>query len=72
VRVVIEGRRIVRTSFVPVTKDAANDVYMLDPTTGEGARLVRAVTERSPAPPALRVDGQEVVLIDRPPVTRMK
>ena len=72
VRVVIEGKRIVRTSFVPVTKDAANDVYMLDPTTGEGARLVRAVTERSPAPPALRVDGQEVVLIDRPPVTRMK
>ena len=70
VRVVIDGKRIVRTSFVPVTKDAANDVYMLDPTTGEGARLVQAVTERSPAPPSLRVDGQEVVLVDRPAESR--
>lgn len=70
VRVVIDGKRIVRTSFVPVTKDAANDVYMLDPTTGEGARLVQAVTERSPAPPSLRVDGQEVVLVDRPVESR--
>ena len=45
---------------------------VLDPTTGEGARLVQAVTDRSPAVPSLRVDGQEVVLVERPPVTRMK
>ena len=66
VRVVIQNKRIVRTSFVPVTRDANNDVYMLDPTTGEGATLVQAVKDRSIDPPALRIDGHEVVLLDLP------
>ncbi|MGE0814989.1 MAG: CapA family protein [Vicinamibacterales bacterium] len=72
VRTVIRGKRIVRVSFVPVSRDQQNDVYLLDPTTGEGAALVKAVTERSPAPPGLRLDGKEVVLLDAatPPTAR--
>ncbi|MDH4065209.1 MAG: CapA family protein [Acidobacteriota bacterium] len=66
VRVVIQNARIVRTSFVPVTRDEHNDVFMLDPATGLGATLVQAVKDRSTNPPALRIDGQEVVLLDRP------
>jgi hypothetical protein len=56
------GTRIVRTSFVPVTRDDANDVSMLDPGAGEGAALVQAVRDRSVDPPPLRLDGREVVL----------
>ena len=63
-RAVIEGRSIVRLSIVPVSRDAQNNMVMLDPTTGEGARLVSHVKERSADVP-LRVEGQEVVMIDR-------
>ena len=49
-------------SFVPVTRDANNDVYLLDPSAGEGAKLVQWVKERSTTPPPLRIDGHEVVL----------
>lgn len=66
VRVVIDNKRIARTSFVPVTRDDKNDVYLLDPTTGEGAALVQAVKERSVNPPVLRIDGREVVLLEAP------
>jgi poly-gamma-glutamate synthesis protein (capsule biosynthesis protein) len=66
VRTVIRDKRIARVSFVPVSRDANNDVYMLDPSTGEGAALVKAVTERSTAPPAMKIDGKEVVLFDAP------
>ena len=52
-------------SFVPVSRDGKNDVYLLDPSEGEGAKLVQMVKERSSAPPALRIDGHEVVLMDR-------
>ena len=34
VRVVIEGKRIRRVSFVPVTRNAKNDVMMVDPSSG--------------------------------------
>lgn len=64
-RVVIQGRNILRVSFVPVTRDASNDVYLLDPSEGEGAKLVQWVKERSTAPPPMRVDGHEVVLFER-------
>ena len=64
IRVVIDKGRIVRTSFVPVTRDAANDVYLLDPTSPEGAALVQAVKDRSTGSPSLRLDGREVVLLD--------
>lgn len=68
-RVVIEDKRIVRVSFVPVSRDASNDVFMLDPGDGEGAKLVQAVKDRSPAPPALTLDGHEIVLMDKAPRT---
>jgi poly-gamma-glutamate synthesis protein (capsule biosynthesis protein) len=67
IRVVIDQRRIVRTSFVPVTRDDQNDVYLLDPASGPGATLVQAVKDRSLAPLDLRIDGREVVLVDAPP-----
>jgi poly-gamma-glutamate synthesis protein (capsule biosynthesis protein) len=64
-RVVIQGKNILRVSFVPVTRDANNDVYLLDPSEGEGAKLVQWVKERSTNPPAMRIDGQEVVVMDK-------
>ena len=64
-RVVIRGKSIMRVSFVPVTRDANNDVYLLDPSVGEGAKLVQAVKDRSSDLPPLRIDGHEVVLLDK-------
>src|SRR5438093_6459424 len=62
VRAVIESKKIRRVSFVPVTRDEKNDVLMLDPTSGEGAKLVEVIKGQSGDTP-LRIDGQEVVLI---------
>ena len=70
VRVVIRGKNILRVSFVPVSRDGNNDVYLLDPSEGEGAALVQTVKERSANPPALTIDGHEVVLLDRPTTSR--
>lgn len=64
-RVVIRGKSIMRVSFVPVTRDANNDVYLLDPSEGEGAKLVQAVKDRSGNLPPLRIEGQEVLLMDK-------
>ena len=64
-RVVIQGKRIARVSFVPVSRDGNNDVYLLDPSEGEGAKLVQAVRDRSGVPPVLKIEGQEVVLLDK-------
>lgn len=64
VRVVIDNKKIARTSFVPVSRDEQNDVYLLDPGTGDGATLLQAVKDRSAAAPPLRIDGREVVLLD--------
>ena len=69
VRVVIDGKRIRRVSFVPVTRDANNDVYLLDPSEGEGAKLVQWVKERSSTPPPMRIDGHEVVMFEKAPAT---
>jgi poly-gamma-glutamate capsule biosynthesis protein CapA/YwtB (metallophosphatase superfamily) len=68
-RVVIQGKSIRRVSFVPVTRDGNNDVYLLDPSEGEGAKLVQWVRERSSAPPSLRIDGHEVVMFEKAAVT---
>jgi poly-gamma-glutamate capsule biosynthesis protein CapA/YwtB (metallophosphatase superfamily) len=65
-RVVIQGKNIRRVSYVPVTRDGNNDVFLLDPSAGEGAKLVQWVKERSTHPPAMRIDGHEVVLMDKP------
>lgn len=70
VRVVIRGTNILRVSFVPVSRDGNNDVHLLDPSEGEGATLVQMVKDRSPQPPSLKIDGQEVVLLERPTTSR--
>jgi poly-gamma-glutamate capsule biosynthesis protein CapA/YwtB (metallophosphatase superfamily) len=70
VRMVIRGQNIVRVSFVPVSRDGNNDVYLLSPSEGEGATLVQTVKERSVNPPAFKIDGQEVVLLERPMTSR--
>lgn len=67
VRAVIQGRKIVRVSFVPVSRDERNDVFMLEPSSEEGSRLLEIVRHVSPADLPLRIDGQEVVVLDRPP-----
>ena len=64
-RVVIANKSIRRVSFVPVTRDKNNDVYLLDPTEGDGAKLVGWVKERSFTAPSLRIDGHEVVLLEK-------
>jgi poly-gamma-glutamate capsule biosynthesis protein CapA/YwtB (metallophosphatase superfamily) len=65
IRVVIRGTSIARVSFVPVTRDENNDVYLLDPSEGLGSTLVQMVKERSSDSPPLQIDGREVVLLDR-------
>jgi len=65
VRVVIDGKRVRRVSFVPVTRDAKNDVLMVDPSEGEGAALVKVIKDLSPGVP-LKIEGHEVVLLDQP------
>jgi poly-gamma-glutamate capsule biosynthesis protein CapA/YwtB (metallophosphatase superfamily) len=64
VRVVAEGKKVLRVSFVPLTRDAENNVVMLDPTTGEGEHLVQKVKGLSSGLP-LEVSGQEVVLLEQ-------
>ena len=70
VRVVIRGTNIMRVSFVPVSRDSNNDVFLLDPSQGEGAKLVEMVKSRSSVLPPLRIDGQEVVLLQRRTTSR--
>ena len=64
IRAVIQGKQLLRVSFVPVTRDEQNNVLLLEPSSAEGARLVKVVKRVSPGVP-LRVEGQEVVLLDR-------
>jgi poly-gamma-glutamate capsule biosynthesis protein CapA/YwtB (metallophosphatase superfamily) len=66
-RAVIQGRKITRVSFVPVSRDERNDVFMLEPSSEEGRRLLEIVRHASPPDLPLRIDGHEVVLLDRPP-----
>ncbi|MGH9336709.1 MAG: CapA family protein, partial [Vicinamibacteria bacterium] len=65
IRVVVRGKNVVRVSFVPVTRDRDNNVLMLDPSSGKGARLLQVVKGVSEDVP-LTIDGQEVVLLDEP------
>jgi poly-gamma-glutamate capsule biosynthesis protein CapA/YwtB (metallophosphatase superfamily) len=71
IHTVVQDKHIQRVSFVPVTRDAHNDVLMLDPSTGEGARLLAIVKGESPNT-RLEIEGQEVVLVDRAPQTSRK
>jgi len=68
-RVVVQGKEVKRVSLVPVTRDDdTNNVRMLDPSTSEGAKLFQELKDLSPGVP-LKIDGQEVVLIDKPELT---
>jgi poly-gamma-glutamate capsule biosynthesis protein CapA/YwtB (metallophosphatase superfamily) len=64
IRSVVQNKQVARVSFVPVTRDAQNNVLLLDPSDGEGARLLGIVKGVSPGA-TLRIDGKEVVLLDR-------
>lgn len=67
VRAIVQKKKIVRVSFVPVSRDDRNDVFMLEPTSEEGSRLVDIVRKVSPANLPLRADGHEVVLMEAAP-----
>jgi poly-gamma-glutamate capsule biosynthesis protein CapA/YwtB (metallophosphatase superfamily) len=64
-RAVIQKKKIARVSFVPVSRDDHNDVFMLEPSSEEGNRLLEIVRKVSPADVPLRIEGHEVVLLDR-------
>jgi poly-gamma-glutamate capsule biosynthesis protein CapA/YwtB (metallophosphatase superfamily) len=64
IHAVVKDKSIVRVSFVPVTRDAHNDVMLLDPSEGEGARLL-GIVKRVSGSIALPIEGKEVVLLDR-------
>lgn len=62
-RVVIDKKKVARVSVVPVTRDAENNnVLMLDPSTGDGAKLLQKVTDLSPGT-SLKLDGREAILV---------
>src|SRR5262249_36089900 len=67
VRVVVQGKKIVRVSFVPVSRDDHNDVYMPGPSSDEGSRLLAIVRQVSSPGLPLRIDGHEVVLLEEAP-----
>jgi len=60
-RVVVEDKRVARLSLVPVTRDDQNNVRMLDPTSGEGAKLIQKVVNLSENLD-LKIEGSEAVL----------
>jgi len=62
-RVVIDNKRVARVSLAPVTRDAENNnVLMLDPSIGEGAKLLQKVKDLSPNT-TLKIDGREAILV---------
>jgi poly-gamma-glutamate capsule biosynthesis protein CapA/YwtB (metallophosphatase superfamily) len=69
VRVVIQGKKITYVSFVPVSRDENNDVYMLDPASTEGTRLLQIIKDDTPNTP-LHINGQEVVLLEKGQTSR--
>jgi|tagenome__1003787_1003787.scaffolds.fasta_scaffold20892690_2 poly-gamma-glutamate capsule biosynthesis protein CapA/YwtB (metallophosphatase superfamily) len=68
-RVVVQAKKIVRVSIVPVSRDEHNDVFMLEPSSEEGGRLLEIVKRVSPPDVMLRIDGHEVVMLDRTATT---
>jgi poly-gamma-glutamate synthesis protein (capsule biosynthesis protein) len=63
-RVMIDNKHVARVSLVPVTRDAENNnVLMLDPSAGEGAKLLQKVKDLSTADVNLKLDGQEALLL---------
>jgi len=62
-RVVVQGNEVKRVSLVPVTRDDSNNVLMLDPSAGEGSKLLQELKDLSPGV-HLKIEAQEVVLIE--------
>ena len=65
VRLMAKEGGVLRVSFVPVSRDANNDAIFLDPSTGEGAALLKKVKDLSGEVP-MQIDGREVVLLEKP------
>ena len=63
-RVVVENRRVTRVSLVTVTRDAQNNVQMLDPASREGEKQIQKVMSMSGNLP-LKIEGKEAVLLDQ-------
>ena len=61
-RVVVERKHVARVSLVPLTRDEQNNVMMLDPGSGEGAKLMDKVRNLS-GNISLKVEGKEAVLL---------
>ena len=61
VKVMVRNKKIVRVSFVPVSRDENNNVFLTPPGTTEGDRQINDVQARSPGVP-LTIEGSEVVL----------
>lgn len=65
-RVVVEDKRVKRVSLVPVTRDVdKNNVMLLAPDSEDGKRLYGKLRSLSASTP-LRLEGQELVLLERP------
>jgi poly-gamma-glutamate synthesis protein (capsule biosynthesis protein) len=61
-RVMIQGKRVGYVSLVPVTREADhNNVMMLDPSSGEGARLFQKIKDLS-GDTGLTIRGREIVV----------
>jgi hypothetical protein len=63
-RVVVEGKRAVRLSHVPLTRDEQSDVVMLDPGSSEGVKLMEKVRNLSDDI-FLKIEGKEAVLLGK-------
>ena len=63
-RMVVEDKRVARLSLVPVTRDDQNNVRMLDPTSGEGAKLIQKVVNLSQNLD-LKIESSEAVLFGK-------
>ena len=69
-QVMIEGKQVAYVSLVPVTRDADhNNVMMLDPSSGEGARLLQKVKDLS-GDTGLTIKGQEIAIEGLTPPSR--
>jgi len=64
VRLVVDGKNLSNVSFVPVSRDANDNVVMLDPATGEGASILKEVKDLS-AGVSWNIAGKEAVLIQK-------
>ena len=64
-KVVVQGKKVQRVSLVPVTReDETNNVFLLDPSIGEGAKLFQQLEDLS-TDVSLTIEGKEIVLIGK-------